>query len=183
MWMFFGLATIGDPDRGVFIEVRPGQSDGEAELTHVNLFEDADDTGLVLLNSDTETCFDTLERLAEDLEADDGFVEQFEDDNDDSDPPVQLISEIGWVWLDTSHLFNVVNSAIITIGEGESDGQTATAVVFMTRHGGVVLFAGEREEAEGYLFMLAGWLGASTAIGDVAGELDVRGDLGQRAKA
>ncbi len=183
MWMYFGIATVGDPDRGVFLEIRPGDMEGEGHLTHLNLFEESDDTGLVLLAGDTDACFDALERLAADLGADTGFLDQLDDESDSTPGGIPGSTELGWVWLDKSHLFNVSNSAIITIGDGENEGISATAVVFMTKFGGVVLYAGSREEAEEYLFLLADWLNASSAIGDTAGEFGVSGDMGQRVKA
>ena len=183
MWMFFGMATIGDPDRGVFIEIRPGEDEGEGQLTHLNLFEEAEDTGLVLFAADIDACFEALDGLAVDLGADEGFLDLLEDDEVSTDDLAGGSTESGWVWLDAGHIFNVSNCAIITIGDGEHDGVSSTAVVYMTRFGGIVLFAGTRDGAESYMFLLADWLNASHAIGEVATEFNVKGDMGQRAKA
>lgn len=182
MWMYFGVGTIGDPDRGVFIEVRPQDEPGALELVHVNLAESGYEDGLVLVEGDEDTCFEVLMRLGADLDADPGLLELLSVE-EDTDVDGLHSEEFGWFWLDGTHLANLNNSAFITIGDADTGDIHATVVIYMTRHGGIALFAGPRADAETYLFVLAGWLGASDVIGETAGELTGLGDGSQRAKA
>ncbi len=182
MWMYFGVGTIGDPDRGVFIEVRPLEEEGAVELVHVNLAEAGVEEGLVLIEGDEATCFEVLMRLAAELDADPGLLELLSDE-EDADADDLGSDEFGWFWLDATHLVNLNNGAFITIGDADAGDIHATVVIYMTRNGGIALFAGPRDEAETYLFVLAGWLGASDVIGETAGELTGLGDGSQRAKA
>lgn len=162
MWMYFSDSLIGDPERGTFLDLRQSDEEDElVDLVHVNLLTATEELVMPLMSGDIEVCVSALEEIADDLLADDSLLLLLEEEVPLSESQVEVSLEEGWLLLDHTHLFNVNNSAVIGVEDGEG---SSVGVVYVTRVGGILLFSGTRSEALEYLFVLAHHFGASSAI-------------------
>jgi hypothetical protein len=162
MWMYFSDSLIGDPERGTFLDLRESDEEEDLiDLVHVNLLTANEELVMPLMSGDIEVGVTALEEIADDLDADDGLLQLLDEPVPLSESGVEVSLEEGWLLLDHSHLFNVNNSAVIGVEDGEG---SAVGVVYVTRAGGILLFSGTRTEAREYLFVLAHHFGASSAI-------------------
>lgn len=162
MWMYFSETVVGDPDRGVFLEVRETGDGADFELVHENLLGGTEEAGIRLASGDREALLDVLGDLADDFGADGGFLNVLEAHlaNQELSDPLSL--EEGWVRVGRDSILNLLNGAVIGLGDV---GDGVTVVSYATRFGAQPLFWGDADDASEYHYLLAEFLAASEALG------------------